>query len=157
MKRVGLQVVRPPEESRRGLILYVEDDGENWHVAQLRLESQYELLQAATDIEACAQIRKHGPQLDALLMDIELKGSALNGLELTKVLRGKSEHPMLPPYVRNLPAITCPIVFVTAYGARYPEVDLLAMGGNKVIHKPVDFRALDLALSTLGVGAKTRL
>lgn len=55
----------------------------------------------------------------------------------------------LPSYARNLPVISKPIVYVTAHGARYSNVRLLLSGADRVITKPVDFNALQLALSEM--------
>jgi CheY-like chemotaxis protein len=139
------------------LVLYVEDDAENWNATQLRLEGRYRLIRAATDAEACEAVRRHRNELFAILMDIELKGSKLNGVELTKLFRGKADVASLPPYARDDLRINCPIVFVTAYGARYPETDLLAMGGNKLVEKPVDFVKLTLALAMFNANAAVEL
>jgi CheY-like chemotaxis protein len=131
---------------QKPLVLYVEDDDENWNVTQLRLQGKFRLIRAATDIQACDAVRTHANSLHAILMDIELKGSKLSGIDLTKAFRQKLEHSNLPAYAKELPLVTAPIVFVTAYGYRYKAVDLLAMGGNQVVDKPVDFAKLSLAL-----------
>jgi CheY-like chemotaxis protein len=132
------------------LVLYVEDDDENWNVTELRLRPKFRLIRARTDIEACEALRANADQLLAVLMDIELKGSALSGVQLTKLLRGQTLEREPPSYARALPTVDVPIIFVTAYGDRYPEKDLLIMGGNQVILKPVDFPKLALALERFG-------
>jgi CheY-like chemotaxis protein len=136
----------------RPLVLYVEDDDENWNVTQLRLGQQFRVIRAATDVEACELVRAHGPKLHAILMDIELKGSKLSGVDLTKIFRRKLAPADVPAYAQNLPEVASPIVFVTAYGFRYKQVDLLSMGGNQVVEKPVDFTKLTVALTSYSVG-----
>ena len=42
-----------------------------------------------------------------------------------------------------------PIIFVTAHGVRYSDVELMLFGADKVIPKPVKFEVLSLALTTL--------
>ena len=46
-----------------------------------------------------------------------------------------------------LPVLSCPILFVTAYGNRYQLQDLLRAGACEVIHKPIDFIDLELAIT----------
>jgi len=73
-----------------GKILYVEDNEENRRVCEFRLKRQFHVVLAADDREACARVQEHGRSLTAILMDIELQGSALNGIELAQLFRG---HP----------------------------------------------------------------
>jgi CheY-like chemotaxis protein len=133
----------------RAVLLYIEDDDENWDVAEYRLADTYDMVRARNAEEACAVLRERGSQLHAILMDIELRGSELNGIQLTELFRGKSLRAMLPRYAANLPTVTRPIIFVTAHGARYTDVELMLFGADSVIAKPVDFAALQLALSAL--------
>jgi CheY-like chemotaxis protein len=145
---------RAPENERdrtpaapRPLVLYVEDDEANRQVAVYRLEKRYELLCAKNDREACLLLQQRGTELAIILMDIELKGAALNGVELTRVIRGRRDRADLPPYAQGVPVLTTPILFVTAYGDRYRTPELLRAGGDEVIAKPVDFVALHTAMA----------
>ena len=156
MKRNETNVRRPhsPRTSdgvRRELLLYVEDDDDNWEVAELRLSMNYDMIRAATDEEACRLISERKEDIDVILMDIELRGSQLNGVELTALLRGDrlAHRGNIPEYARNLPAISKPVVYVTAHGARYTSKQLLLSGADKVIYKPVNFPDLQEALSEL--------
>jgi len=154
MKRA---LARPGRESAaavgisKELLLYVEDDDDNWEVAELRLRKNYDLLRASTDEQACRILRERRGEIHAVLMDIELRGSELNGVELTELLRGNPlpKDRVIPAYARNLPTISRPVVYVTAHGARYTSVQLMLSGADKVISKPVDFADLQLALSEL--------
>jgi len=132
-------------------LLYVEDDDDNWEVAQLRLSKCYELLRARTDVEACNIVRERRQDIDVILMDIELRGSQLNGVELTELLRGSASirQDALPEYARDLKPLAKPILYVTANGARHSELKLKLSGADKVIPKPVDFRQLRMALAEL--------
>jgi CheY-like chemotaxis protein len=136
---------------RRELLLYVEDNDDNWEIAQLRLGKAYDLLRASTDEEACRLIRQHRGEIDVILMDIELMGSVLNGVELTHLLRGSPlpDGRPLPEFARGLPPVSKPVIYVTARGAHYPDTQLMRSGGDKVISKPVDFMQLQMALSEL--------
>jgi diguanylate cyclase (GGDEF)-like protein len=128
------------------LVLYVEDEVENRDVTELRLRDRFELVWAATDREACSMVQKHSDRLYAILMDIQLKGSQLDGIQLTKLLRGEPLSGV-PQHAQGLPVLDVPIIFVTAYGSRYTEDQLLAVGGTAVVTKPVDFVDLTLALA----------
>src|SRR5689334_9288800 len=81
---------RPSLGARRELLLYVEDDDDNWEVAEYRLSETYDVVRAATAEEACKIVRARRNEIDLILMDIELRGSDLNGVELTELLRGNS-------------------------------------------------------------------
>ncbi|HEY6878663.1 MAG TPA: response regulator [Polyangiales bacterium] len=147
MKKVSQpNSIRPGRLLERDRLLYVEDDDENWHVAELRLGEEFELVRAANAEQACRELQDNGANLMAILMDIELRGSDLNGIELTELFRGKRLSRRLPDYAHNLPTYTNPIIFVTAHGARYSDVELMLFGADRVIQKPVNFNALSLAL-----------
>ena len=139
----------PRAQAGRPIILYVEDEDQNWDVAELRLADAFVMLRASTAEEACRILRERGPELTAILMDIELRGSDLNGVELTELFRGRLSGRELPSYARGLPVTTKPIVFVTAHGARYSDVQLMLFGADRVIQKPVNFASLNLALAHL--------
>jgi CheY-like chemotaxis protein len=145
------QRARVEDGVRRELLLYVEDDDDNWEVAELRLSMNYDMIRAATDEEACRLIVERKEDIDVILMDIELRGSQLNGVELTALLRGDklATGSNVPAYARNLPAISKPVVYVTAHGARYTSKQLLLSGADRVIYKPVNFSDLQEALSEL--------
>jgi CheY-like chemotaxis protein len=139
-----------PRGLRRELLLYVEDDDDNWDIAELRLAKTFTLLRAANDEEACKLVRTRRHEIDIILMDIELRGSVLNGVELTALLRGNAlPDRELPDYAQRLPPISKPIIYVTAHDARFSTAQLLRSGADKVIPKPVDFGDLRRALSEL--------
>jgi CheY-like chemotaxis protein len=140
----------------RDAILYVEDDDENWDVAEYRLSRAYNMLRAPTSERACHWIRERGSSISLILMDIELRGSELNGTELTELFRGRQLRRPLPDYAHNLPLVTKPIIFVTAHGARYSDVELMLFGADMVIAKPVNFAALNLALTSLQLSHANR-
>ncbi|MDB4975151.1 MAG: Multi-sensor hybrid histidine kinase [Myxococcaceae bacterium] len=144
------------EPRRRDLVLYVEDNDDNWHIAQLRLSDGYELVRAANAREACRLLAARGAEFSAVLMDIELRGSELNGVELVELMRGKRPRASAPDFARELPNLAAPIIFVTAHGAKYADDTLLAAGGDQVIAKPVDFGALSLALTHLHLSKAAR-
>ena len=145
---------RPAPSSASSLLppdtlLYVEDDDASWLAAYPRLKRSYNLLRAANDREACAAIVEHKDTLVAILMDIELRGSALDGIQLTRLLRGRIGTSDLPPYAQAVKPLSVPVLFVTTPGVRASEAELLAAGGNKVLAKPIDFLQLTSALTHL--------
>jgi CheY-like chemotaxis protein len=127
-------------------VLYVEDNDENWDVILLRLGRSYELLRASSDREAC-HILSQPNKLAAILMDIELSGSQLNGIQLTKLIRGTLPASSKPDYAGAVPLLKVPVLFVTAYGSAYRRADLLTAGADDVLAKPVDFAQLTRALT----------
>lgn len=152
MKKIRQAAPRPDVPTGpRKLVLYVEDDEANRHVANVRLERKYEMLAAANDREACKLLVEQGPRLALILMDIELRGSTLNGIDLTRLVRGKLIGPNLPEYATKVPQLDLPILFVTAYDQRYRKPELLAAGADEVIPKPIDFVALHTAMARVYV------
>ena len=132
----------------RPRVLYVEDNDDNWRVAELRVSRSYNLVHAGTDRAACEMLCQPG-KLYAVLMDIELRGSILNGIQLTQLIRGKLPARTLPDYAQRVLASSVPVVIVTAYGERHSRAELIAAGANDVVLKPVDFTRLNLTLAQL--------
>lgn len=143
MKRIDED--KAPEAVPQQLVLYVEDEPANWEVTELRLRKKFKLLWARTDREAIALVRQYGPQLHAVLMDVQLQGSALDGLALTRLFRGKATLP--PEVAEGLTPLECPIFFVTAYGNLHSPEEMDAAGGDAHVPKPVDFVKLTLLLA----------
>lgn len=135
----------------RRLILCVEDDRANSDVVRLNLRRKYDLLFADSDREACGLLVEHHRKIDTILMDIELQNSGLNGVELTKLIRGKLDRADLPDYAKDVPQMDTPVIFVTAYGSKYARSLLDAAGGNGVINKPVDFPELEMAMAKVNL------
>jgi CheY-like chemotaxis protein len=134
------------------VVLYVEDEAPNRDVAAFRLRDRCELHCAEDSRTACDLMCRLSERLGAILMDIQLRGSDLDGIALTKLARGTLRPEERPPYAAGMPVVTVPIFFVTAYGDRYSEKELLAAGGTQVLHKPVDFVALMGALAVVDGG-----
>ena len=148
MKKVGVASSASERPKKRPPLLYVEDNDDNWHVTELRLGRSYDLVRAKTDREAC-KILAEPRDLYAILMDVELSGSRLNGIQLTQLIRGTLPEAGLPDYARKVPLLEVPVLFVTAYGNAYPRSDLLACGADDVLGKPVNFTQMNLALANL--------
>jgi signal transduction histidine kinase len=146
--RVGRQVDRKDEgvelsDNERPRILYVEDNSTNWEITSLELRREY-ALEWARDSRAVYQKLK-GEPFDLILMDIELSGSDLDGIEITRCLRGhQMENP--PEYIQGTQPIETPILFLTAYTARYDAESLAYAGADGVLTKPVDFKQLQKSM-----------
>jgi len=134
--------------SDKPTILCVDDDASNLVVMQMRLESRYEVLVAASDVETCDMLRTHGHRLCAVLMDVQLVGSQLDGIGLARLIRGTLEAGKVPAIADGVPTLAeLPIMFVTAFGEQYDRRALLGAGASGVIAKPVDFVKLAGALA----------
>ena len=138
---------QPAVSASRPLILYVEDNFENRHTAKINLERKYNLLFAVNDREACDMFIRYGDRLALILMDIELQDSALNGMELCRLVRGTLDRKKDIPYAQNVPLLKIPIIFVTAYANVYQKAQILLSGGNDIIDKPVDFVTLEMTMT----------
>jgi CheY-like chemotaxis protein len=157
MKKIGsAKLATEARDAAKPMLLYVEDEEENWHITEMRLRDRYHLVRAADDQAACRLAREVGSKLYAVLMDIQLKGSKLDGIQLCRLFKGKlpsDQRSTLPPYALDVPELAAPLFFVTAYGARYQEDELKAAGATWLITKPVDFVRLTLALANVSAKA----
>jgi len=128
-------------------ILYVEDEDANWEVTALQLRGKYLLTRASTSTEALSLLARE--RFDLILLDIQLSGSELDGIQICRALRSRQPHHGAAPAV----PLDTPIVFVTAYSARYDKQTLLDAGADDVVTKPVDYTRLLLVSSRLIVRA----
>ena len=142
--------------AQRPLILYVEDNFENRHTTKLNLERKYNLLFAVNDREACDMFIRYGDRLALILMDIELQDSALNGMELCRLVRGTLDRKKDIPYAQNVPLLKIPIIFVTAYANVYQKAQILLSGGNDIIDKPVDFVTLEMTMTKYHLSQRSK-
>lgn len=135
----------------RPLILYVEDDADTFRLASLRLKDKYRLIPATTDRQACAELETWGDKLYAVLMDVELQGSTLDGLALVQLVRGQLPAAQMPAYAQRVPKLSVPIIVMTAYTGRHSEAEAKAMGATHFVPKPIDFTRLNLALAQANI------
>ncbi len=130
--------------AQRPRILYVEDEDSNWEVAVLGLRGSYELSRAINAREAFTWLARE--KFAIILMDIQLSGSDLDGIAITEILKGKYRRP-IPAYAEGITSPETPVIFVTAYSARYNKELLKQVGGADLITKPVNFAKLSGAMS----------
>jgi CheY-like chemotaxis protein len=76
-----------------------------------------------------------------------MPGSVLDGILLTRVLRGRVPAQAMPPFARNLPALDVPIVLVTERAESYSDREMVRYGGDRLIAKPLELHALTLAIT----------
>jgi CheY-like chemotaxis protein len=102
--------VQPAEtpKIKRLDLLYVEDEDLNWEVTLLHLSERYNVDRAKTDEEAFAAVKKKN--YHAILMDIQLHGSGLNGIEITQILRGRFTG-KIPEIASAVTVTQVPVIF----------------------------------------------
>lgn len=130
------------------LVLYVEDEDDNFAIADLRLRGRFRVIKASTDKEACDIVRQRGRELWAVLMDVQLRGATLDGFQLTRVFTGRPVNVALPAWAQDVPRLEAPVFVMTAYGTTLP-VDVRACGAAGLWSKPVDYRLLISTLQRL--------
>jgi CheY-like chemotaxis protein len=139
----------PPstEGDGRALVLYVDVDDASFEASSKGLRRAYKLLRAKQDREACELIRAHHRDLVAVALDVDMPGSVLDGLLLTRILRSQVPPAAVPPFARNLPQLDVPIVLVTERAQSYSETDMARYGGDRLMRKPVEIHALTLTVT----------
>lgn len=128
-------------------VLYVEDEDINYEVTQRELEDRFELVRARNAREAFALIKAQPFHL--ILMDIQLSGSVIDGLTAVRILKGKEPDTHHPQFTHGVRALNVPVVFVSAYTARYGREELIAAGGEELVSKPVNFVRLSLVIARI--------
>ncbi|MCC6874506.1 MAG: response regulator [Sandaracinaceae bacterium] len=139
----------PPasEADGRALVLYVDVDDETFEASSERLRRAYKLVRAQKDREACELIRRHERDLVAILMDVDMPGSVLDGVLLTRILRGRVPPQAVPPFARGLPSLDVPIVLVTGRADSYSDAEMVRYGGDRLMAKPVEMHKLTLTIT----------
>lgn len=149
----GLRRKTGPDSEPRPRVLYVEDEKDNVDVLAYRLAKHYKILWAQNDREAIDLLSRHQDELYAILMDIQLMGSHLDGIQLTRAIRDIAPPEPLPE-IDALPAVPVlrevPIIFLTGYISRYSREELGEAGGNALLGKPFDFHEVLEAIGQLG-------
>ncbi len=124
---------RRRSKARKPVALIVDDDHDFLELAATALTDEgFAVWVAATPGEAITWAVRHPP--DVILLDILLRGSSSDGLDLLDVLRSE-------PETRYVPILACTALSEREVGALLPEA-----GFDAVIPKPVDLRRVALAL-----------
>lgn len=139
----------PPstEGDGRALVLYVDLDDDGFAATSERLRRAYKLVRAQKDRDACELIREHNRDLVAVLLDVDMPGSVLDGILLTRILRGRVPSAAVPPFARNLPSLDVPIVLVTEREHGYSDEEMVRYGGDRLVRKPVEIHKLTLTIT----------
>lgn len=154
LKLKPLQRLTPKNEgttSPKARVLYIEDEDANWDTTEGMLGKQYDLHRAKTAAEAFDILATQ--TFDMILVDIQLGGSDLDGIEIVRALKGgRIDHMPKHLVVPRLKVVPW-IVFVTAYGSKYSRDSLILIGGNDMVTKPVDFTNLTFIMARLFVAS----
>lgn len=143
LRRLERPAAKGHSKGELAKILYVEDEDANWHVTELHLRGKYDLKRASNSTEALALIERE--HFDLILLDIQLSGSTMDGIQICRAIRAGIREGA----ARREAITKTPIVFVTAYSARYDKPSLVDAGGDDVVTKPVDYTRLLLVSSRL--------
>lgn len=125
-----------PKEHHRPLVLVVEDDRDNQILMYEMLKNRYRVVAASSPAEARSQIASQHETIDAILMDLGLRGLE-DGLMLTRSLRRRERFR------------TTPIIATTGHAMVVDRASALAAGCDDFIAKPFDRSALLSALARL--------
>jgi CheY-like chemotaxis protein len=148
----GNQPVAPPT-GERDVVLYVDDDEQNLQVVRQRLADHCDLVEARSDVDCCAQMIRYHEKLTCILMDIQLQGSKLSGIDLVRLIRGRELKEPRPAFAARMPVLPdIPIIFVTAFGPNFTDDELEDAGAHHVMSKPINFVRLTLALTQARLG-----
>ncbi|MBI5546815.1 MAG: response regulator transcription factor [Deltaproteobacteria bacterium] len=138
-------------EADKPIVLLVEDNPSIGILVSRRLEERYRVLVAANDRTACVHLRACGQKLHAVLMDLGLDGSTLDGRDLTLLIRGRLPAEKTPDYAEGIPPSSVPVFIVSATVDAITGDDLAAMGADGAMPKPIDFRFLSLCLAQASI------
>lgn len=123
-------IKRPISKAQTLPILLVEDSPANQLVVRIALQrAGYRVTVASDGVDACEQLREHGP-FSLVLTDIQMP--RMDGLEVARWMRQAG--------------ITIPVVALTVKAFKDDQEACLAAGMNDFLTKPIDF---DLLESTL--------
>lgn len=118
-------------------VLYVEDNEINQALVGRVMRGRKHRVTFREDGEAALEVLAGDPEIDLVLLDIELAG-AMNGLNVVKVLRDRGDMR--------------PIVAVTAYAMMGDRERILAVGCDQYLPKPLVITDLIALLDHYAVG-----
>jgi hypothetical protein len=145
--RPPLPEALPEDTEGLPLALYVEGDELLFGHAERRLGRALRLLHAKTDREACTILKERHKELSVIFCDVDLAGSVLDGILLSRVLRGKVPSAALPPFARGLPLTSLPIVLISDHPHRHSEKELRRYGVSAMMKRPPHLVPLGLSLA----------
>lgn len=134
----------PSAASKEGKkrVLYVEDDDLNYEVLELLLQSDYQLVRASNAAQAMALISYQ--VFDYLLLDVQLSGSNMNGLEIAQAVQAVYAS-IDSRNTNGKPKARPKIIMLTA--SNLTEGPTPLPGNLLVLRKPVDLPGLLKAMA----------
>ncbi|MDD3313755.1 ATP-binding protein [Pseudodesulfovibrio sp.] len=139
-QRAGTTPARPLR------VLLVEDSPLNQRfMSHFLTDSGHRTTLAGNGREGLEALRRHGRDLDLVLMDIQMPG--MDGLEATAAIRAGDGREFDP---------TIPIIALTAYAMTGDRDRMLAAGMDGYVTKPVEFDALTEAMNRAMEGRPLR-
>ena len=114
----------PPPRPQRPLVLVVEDDADTRLVMRAILDDRYAVAEASSGEEVRRMLSEHGHTIQAILMDLSLKGDE-DGLEITSHLRRLNGWREVP------------IIATTAHAFAEDRDRALAAGCDNFLAKPI--------------------
>jgi CheY-like chemotaxis protein len=109
-------------------LLFVDDNEINRKVLRSMLESAGIVLAEAEDAESGLAMIEVG-DYELVLMDLRMPG--MDGLEAIRKIRARTDA-----------KASLPVIVVTADNAHNIRTQVLAAGGDELLHKPVQMQAL---------------
>lgn len=103
--------------------ILIVDDEKNYRIILSRILSHYNILTAGNGDEAL-EIINSGKKIDLIFLDIDMPG--MTGLELAKIIQSE------------LPALSTPVVFVSARSDLDSYVEGFEIGAIEYITKPFE-------------------
>lgn len=141
----------PAASATKPLVVCVQSDPEDFQNASAHLSARFDLLWSPDDSRACALLKARS-DVAAVVMQIELTGSRLDGLQLAKLMRGALDPdglPSLPEYASTVPPCPrLPIIFLTENVSRHTRA-IGEIRHAKLFPRPVDYDALARALESV--------
>ncbi len=123
-------------EKNKGLILLVEDNLANMHLARLQLERLgYSVDTAQDGLEAVQTVQERGGDFCLVLMDCQMPG--MDGLEATRQIRQGEED-----------GVHLPVIAMTANALQGDRDECMAAGMDDYISKPVTLTTLSKVVDT---------
>ncbi len=105
------------------------------------LSSVYDLIEARHERAACALLRARAQEFAGALIDVDLVGAELDGVRLSRILRGQVPDAELPAYARQLPTFNAPVLLLAEDPSR------VSADVGQVITRPVTLPAVTVAIN----------
>ncbi len=122
---------------QKGKLLIVEDDESTINIYKYALKKYFEITAAKTSEEFHTVLENQ--QYQMFIMDLSLKGSVSDGIELVQELRN------IDTYKRT------PIFVITGHALNFEEQRSIDAGATEFLRKPIDLKKLISDAATYAV------